>query len=284
MSDPHRDRDPAELDALVSELETTLAELRTELADRGRERGGGSPRDGPFRRSDDRDRRGDSDGRDRRARGTPRPPSVGDLLGFTTDYTIPTVVAVLEATIEALELLRGVLKLAAPGERPKRRARGRDRRRGAGESMLSEALTGGVTSATDRAATDAADALVRLRETLAAADLPADGESGDLVADARDLSTELERRVRESRDAVDRERDRNRDRTDRRGDSRDGGPVSIDVGAPDGTIDDESAESESTDDDDAPEVDVDAELESIKRRIGERNRDRGDESDDDPAA
>ncbi|WP_435063818.1 DUF7547 family protein [Halobaculum sp. EA56] len=277
MTSPSRggDRDVEDLRTLVSELEATLSELRAEL-DEPRERR--SPRDGGdgWNDPESRDR---TVRRDRsRGRNRPRPPRVGELFRFTSDYTIPTVVAVLEATIEALELLQGVMDLAAPGETPERRTRRRGRGgRGAGRSMLSDALADGVTSATDRAATDAADALARLRDTLSEADLPEDGESRDLVADARELSAELERRVRESRDAVDRERERER-RADRGGDGGDdGGPVTIAVGEPghsadegpsDGNDGDEEAErSEDGGDGDAPEVDVDAELESIKRQV-----------------
>ncbi|GAA0258183.1 DUF7547 family protein [Halobaculum roseum] len=314
MSTPSRDPgDDEDLAALVSELETTLADLRDELT--GRERGAGRDADrrgdrggGRVERSTaDRDRRVLDDTRERRdRRRPPRPPSPGELFRFTSDYTIPTVVAVLEATIEALELLQGVIDLAAPGETPARRNRGRgarggrrDRRdsRGLARTMLSDAVGEGVTAATDRAAADAADALERLRETLSEADLPEDEESRDLVADARDLSAELERRVRESRETVDRERDRER-RADRGGDggaAGDGGPVSIEVGEPDGSGEsnepgEDGDETEDGSDDgpddvnrseeaDAPEVDVDAELESIKREVGNGNDDdrEGDE-------
>ncbi|WP_284014098.1 DUF7547 family protein [Halobaculum litoreum] len=287
MADPFRDpRDDEELAALVDELETTLADLRAELTDRERERGGRSP----DRRRDDRG------GRRRPTREPPRPPAVGELFRFTSDYTIPTVVAVLEATVEALELLQGVIDLAAPGETPERRRRrsGRRDRRGLGRSVLSDALADGVTSATDRATADAADALARLRETLAEADLPNDDESRDLVADARDLSAELERRVRESRATVDRERERERRDERGRGGRRDDGPVSIAVGGPDGTTDGDDERRDATDsrtdaeDDDpdeeepAPQVDVDAELESIKRRMG-KSDDAADGPDRSPA-
>ncbi|MFC7068448.1 DUF7547 family protein [Halobaculum lipolyticum] len=288
MSAPSRDpRDDEDLAALVDELETTLTDLRAELADR---RGGP-----PARRSrDDRDadRRDDwgADRWDRQRRGPPRPPRVGELFRFTSDYTIPTVVAVLEATIEALELLQGVIDLASPGETPDRRRRGgggRDRR-GLGRSMLSDALADGVSSATDRATTDAADALSRLRETLSEADLPQDEESRDLVADARELSAELERRVRESSEAVDRERRRERREGRDEPSSADdaGGPVSIAVGGPDeptdepgGGRDETHGASDGAGDDDtdaedsAPEVDVDAELASIKRQMGKSDGD-----------
>jgi hypothetical protein len=273
-----------DLEALVSELETTLSDLRAELAEH--ERAG--------RAADERPPRSSVDSWERRGLGRrlPRPPSSGELLRFTSDYTIPTVVAVLEATIEALELFRGVIDLAAPGEVRSRRGRGRGTRRDRRDprefarTMLSDAVADGVTSATDRATADATDALERLRETLSEADLPEDEESRDLVADARDLSAELERRVRESREAVDRERERER-RADRGGDGGtavgdDDGPVRIAVGEPgehgeepDDDLDGDGRPVE----DDAPEVDVDAELESIKRQVGKQDADESADAD-----
>lgn len=303
MSNPSRG--PAgdeDLAALISELETTLSDLRAELTERAAGRQAGRGADRGERSPADRDRRVVDDSRARRdRRRPPRPPSPGELFRFTSDYTIPTVVAVLEATIEALELLQGVIDLATPSETPERRRRSgvwggrRDRRdsRGLARSVLTDAVGEGVTAATDRAATDAADALERLRETLSEADLPEDGESRDLVADARDLSAELERRVRESREVVDRERDRERHAN--RG-AAGGGPVSIEVGEPggpseagdetEGEADDGDGEYRS-DETDAPEVDVDAELESIKREVGKHNTgedangdDSGEDADD----
>lgn len=117
MSNASRGPDGDEdLAALVSELETTLADLRAELAERERGPGPDADRgaDRHERSSADRDRRVLDETPERRGRRRPpRPPSPGELFRFTGDYTIPTVVAVLEATIEALELLQGVIDLAA---------------------------------------------------------------------------------------------------------------------------------------------------------------------------
>lgn len=258
MSGPARDPTDEDLAAVVSELSETLSALQEQLDDRDRR----SRRGTVDRQEADRWER-------RPERDRPRPPAVGELFQFTSDYTIPTVVAVLEATIEALELLQGVIDLAAPGESPDRRGRRgrRDRRRGSlGRSLFSDAVADGVSRTTDRAATDAADALARLRETLTEADLPNDEESRDLVADARELSAELERRVRESRDLVDTER--TREQRDRRSDSSDGGPVTISVDDPDTEADTTTDDEDEGGEDASPEVDVDAELESIKRQMG----------------
>ncbi|SHH36753.1 DUF7547 family protein [Halobaculum gomorrense] len=306
MSQSSRGRDDDDLETLVSELEATLSDLRAELVERERAE----------RRTDERGESGERSTATRwerrdRGRRPPRPPSPGELFRFTSDYTIPTVVALLEATIEALELLRGVIDLAAPGEatdrrRPRGSRRGRRDPRDLARSVLSDAVAGGVSSATDRAATDAADALERLRETLSEADIPEDEESRDLVADARELSAELERWVRQSREAVDRERARER-RADRGDDDGaalddgtavDDGPVSIEVGEPGepgdprGGGDRPAADHETSaatepaaeDEGAAPEVDVDAELESIKREVGRQNEGDGDDTNGTEAA
>ncbi|QLG62673.1 DUF7547 family protein [Halorarum salinum] len=232
-------RDDEDLAALLAELESTLSELRAELDDgRGRE-----PRRG-----------GD------RGRWTPpRPPTPGELLRFTTDYTIPTVVATLRATIEALELLRRLLELGG----------GVDRGRAGdpGRSRLSPVLSG----ARDRAASDVTDALSRLRTELAEADLPEDEASRSVLEDARDLTAEIEERIAASRDAVDRERDRER-RADA-GDADDAVVIDVSDGGDDEDgADVDSSPSDGVEDGGEPrgnqQVDVDAELRSIKERMG----------------
>ena len=250
-------RDDEELEALLSELESTLAELRRDL-DAEREAGGPRRRPRP-----------------------PRPPSVGDLLRFTNDYTIPTVIATLQATIEALQLLRRFLELTAGTDRDRGRTSAGD------GSILSPALS----SARDRAASDATDALGRLRTALAEADLPEDEESRDVIEDARSLSERIEERIADSRETVARERDR-----ERSDEAAADGAVVIDVtegkdvpstSNSDGADDDDDGrrkgvgddQREADDGDDAgPEVDVEAELRSIKEQLGK------DESPDGPGA
>ncbi|QLG26668.1 hypothetical protein HUG10_03535 [Halorarum halophilum] len=243
-------RDDEELETLLSELESTLSELRSELDDgRGR----------------------------RRRRGPPRPPSVGDLLRFTNDYTIPTVIATLQATIEALELFRRFLELTAGTDRDGGRVSARDR------SRLSPILSG----AGERAASDASDALSQLRTALAEADLPEDEESRDVIEEARSLSEQIEERIAASRETVARERDRERSE-----DASADGAVTIDV--TDGEEQDSTADGNGEGEDseggdekagnavvENPEVDVEAELESIKRQLGKAESPDGDGAADD---
>lgn len=294
-------RDDEALSALLADLEATLEDLRTELDDdrRGRRddrrrdrrengRAGGRDDRRRSRRADDRPRR---DRRDRREGPQFDPPSVSDVLRFTNEYTIPTLIATLEATISALELFQKVVGVVAPDDSrpPRRRDRG---------------LDGVVGDASDRATDQLTRRLDDLRTALSETDLPQDGEARDIVSEARALTEEIESRVRDSRATVDdaRRRDRregrrddrdrgSRDRGDRdrgsrdrdgrrgRGDGRDDGPVEIAVGDPDDT--DDGPEASDTEEDPAddpetgPEVDVEAELQSIKREF-----DDGDDGDD----
>ncbi|SDF17575.1 hypothetical protein SAMN04488067_102220 [Halorubrum xinjiangense] len=246
-------RDPRDddLEERLDELEDVLSELRADL------------------RETERDRRG-----------PPRPPRLSELVRFTEQYTIPTIIALLETTIKSLELLQGTLRLADPGRSVAEGAEG------AGDRLAD--VRDGATAGLSRS-------LAELRTALSEADLPEEAASRSIVADARDLTAEIESRIDEGRREADAARDRRlgRERDGRRDDAtreRDGGrrdgvetrsdrgdeasPVQIDVTEPGESGDD--AEGEGAEDaDDPPEIDVESELESIKRQID------GDEVDPD---
>jgi len=239
-----RDRRDDDLEDRLDELEDVLSDLRRDL------------------RETERDRAGPP--------GAPRPPRLSELVRFTEQYTIPTIIALLETTITSLELLRGTLRLADP-----------DR-----------SVTEGAASTGDRLATvrDGASAglsrsLAELRTALSEANLPEDAASRSIVADARDLTAEIESRIDESRRAADAEPASPSDGT-RHGDDAEsdtGGAVEIDVTDPDAESEDvagrDTAEGAS------PEVDVESELESIKRRIDDENTDEaGDDEGTDKAS
>lgn len=145
-------RDDEELRVLLDDLDETLGALRNEL----------------------------DDGRGRRDR--PRPPTVGELVRFTEQHTIPTTIAALEAGVAALELLQGLLGLTTREGRADRTER---------------ALSG----AGDAAAEGVERTLAELRRALREVDLPADGGARDVAEEARDLTETVERRVREGREA-----------------------------------------------------------------------------------
>lgn len=140
---------------LLEDLQETLTTLRAELDDAS---------------ADDRG--------SRRTRPTPRPPGPGEFLRFTEEYTIPTVVSLLEATIQSLELLAGLIRLLDPD-------RSRTTVDSVGRRATREATRGATT------------ALSELRRAFSEVDLPPEGEARDIVTDARELSAELERRIEE---------------------------------------------------------------------------------------
>jgi hypothetical protein len=262
-----RDED---LEDLLAELEGTLDALRGELRE---ERG---------------DRR-DREGTDRRGRPAPRPPSVGEVIRFTDEYTIPTVITVLETTISALELLRGLLRLADPSRSA---FDGRDGARTAASS---------VNRVGQSALASVEDALDDLGRALSAADLPDEPESRSILEEARELSAEIEARIADAegvrRGVGRRDREgertgdpgRGRDRRERRDRRRgeESAAVTIEVdeeGRPDdagrdpedgrqGEADRRVPDDDAGDDDDGVDVDVEAELDSIREEVRGRSGD-----------
>lgn len=232
MSSRDRPRDD-DLEERLDELEDVLSELRQDL------------------RASERDRRG--------------PPRLSELVRFTEQYTIPTVIALLETTITSLELARGALRLVDPG---------RDLEPG------SDATADRLSAVRDGATTGLTRSLAELRTALSEADLPEEAASRSIIEDARDLSADIESRIEEGRreaDAGRRRRDGDRD-SDRPSDDdrrqRDEGAVHIDVTDPDGDADGGAGDapddpSDGDPPDDGPEVDVEAELDSIKRQLGD---------------
>jgi len=214
------------LEALVAELAGTLETLQAELDDGGR---------------------------------GPQPPRAGDVVRFTEQYTIPTIISVLEASIRSLELLRGALRLADGQleETDPREGRSRDRRsRGARALDAVDGLLGDLDGAVEGR--------------------PVDPEARDLLAEARSLREEIDDRI--SSRSPGRERTRRastphsgtgpRERT--AGDSS-GGAVRIDVTDADPDPADCSGatprESRGEESRARGSVDVEAELDAIKREV-----------------
>lgn len=238
MSDRRRDDDILDV---LDELGETLDELGSELRE-------------------ERDR----EVRDRFR--TPRPPTFGEVMRFTESYTLPTIIAVLEATIASLELLRRLIRLSDPG-------RAMEDARGEAETQLR-----GVPQT---AVTGVERALDELRRALSEADLPSNSDARDIMEHARALADELDARITDAeRERSSRERrwrdDERRFESSWRGRSdrsrpRDAGPVRIDVT-------EEGSDVVDTDesDDEGTQVDVDAELESIKREVRGDDEEAGD--------
>lgn len=243
------DRRDDELEERLDELEDVLSELRRDLRDTERDRPG-----------------------------PPRPPRLSELLRFTEQYTIPTIIALLETTIKSLELLRGTLRLADPG-----RSLADD----------SGATADRLADVRDGASAGLARSLSELRTALSEADLPEEAASRSIIEDARDLTAEIESRIDEGRREADAARRGRRDRPDGRSEERrretgdsdatgsadDDRGVRIDVTDPDADGEsDGGGEADDPGDDRAPEVDVESELESIKRQFDDEAGDAGEEA------
>jgi len=202
--------------------------------------------------------------------GLPRPPTPREVLSFTGEYAIPTAIAVLEANIRALKALERILRVLDP----ERSAAGEDRDRL--ESRAADA---------SRATLDRLeDALEDVEATIRESDLPREDEARDILEDARRINREIRDRVERGRADADEARSRRRREERDRDDGNDlDDPTSIELSDPDEDRDDDETEG----DEESPQVDVDAELRSIKDEIeGNRRADGNgtDESDGDDAS
>jgi len=229
-----RDRDPDDLAALLDDLRTTLDELE---------------------RTIDTDAR--TDRRGPRSRDLPRG---SDVVRFTEEYTIPTVIAILETTIQSLELLRGVLRLVDP-----ERGFPTDRRDG----DRFDGVDGRVVQGAERAVED-------LRRALTGTEEPADPVARDVLGDARALTAEIESLLAEARGDADASRAESASRRSRRSragrrDDRESVVIPVDDEADGGRRDERQTGADPADDeaDDGAgvEIDVDAELESIRDEV-----------------
>lgn len=160
MDDRERDLPDA-----ATELSETLEALRAELRE---------PARGPL--------------------GLPRPPSPSELLQFTEQYTIPTVIALLETSIRALELLAAALRVA--DGRPLDAVTERPDRRSSADSLDAVGRAGH-----DRLARTSRETLRRLDDALAdlqsaaAGEQPSNPETRRLLEEARELRAEVDERL-----------------------------------------------------------------------------------------
>lgn len=279
------DRDETDLRVLLDDLETTLSALQNELsAESGRPPADDQAGDGS------RDRRGstriDPDSpRGRSGRGPPSPPSLRDLFRFTEQYTLPTVISLLETTIQSLELLRGVLRVADPERSafdPRDSGGGRARATDLGDEVTRvgrDAVSGmgrGAVSGLERT-------LSELQRALSESDLPEEETSRELLQDAQRLSGEVAERLAAAQTEAESERYGYRGESDDSQAAPDTGSdaVTIDVTDDLTTARDESESESSTDGEmqkrpstEEVEIDVEAELASIKDEVeprGERD-------------
>jgi hypothetical protein len=204
--DPDRD-DREDLEDRIEELETTLRGLQTELR---------QPPRGPM--------------------GLPRPPTPREMLSFTGEYAIPTLITMLEANVRALKALQQIIRLVDPEYDPTEQAR----------SDLS-ARAGRASRATlDRLQ----DTLNDVEGALTEGGLPEEPRARRILEDARRLSDD----IRDEIAAGSEQADEGREIADAAEEEMD----------------------EMEDEADQPEVDVDAELRSIRDELGVRGDSHGE--------
>jgi hypothetical protein len=187
---------------------------------------------------------------------------VRELVRFTEQFTIPAIIAILETNVRLLEMLQGAIRLA-------------DGRLDEG----SERTADRAFDAIDGALSDARDAL---------AGAPGNSDARLLLEQARELRAEAERQVRERRREAPPESARQGD--DGPGDERPGvegsdveGRNEGDAGS--GTRRGVGRKSESRERPHEVPVDVEAELETIRREVGDGDKrgNDGPDGDDSPA-
>lgn len=181
--------------------------------------------------------------------GLPRPPTPGELLAFADEHALPTTIAVLEANVRALEALREAIRLLRRVE--DRDLRGRtaelgDRADGLRErtdTLAREAIT-----EFDRAVTD-------LAEAIEGGGLPDDARARSVLREARAVRDEVTTALEAGVDGAD-----------------ENGAGETATGASEG--DDGETDAGGT------EIDVEAELDSIREEIrGESSAGGGDRGD-----
>jgi hypothetical protein len=222
MDDRERD-----LEEVTAELSETLEALRSEL------------REPP-----------------RGALGLPRPPRPSELLRFTEQYTIPTVIALLEASIRALELLAAALRVA--DGRPLDAATERSDRPSGVASIEGISQAG-----RDRLARTSRDTLQRLDDALAELQSAAEGDPSNpelrrLLEEARALRSEVDDRLADATSESDPPASVRRDNRD----------------SPD-----ESSTDSPGDEDGGVGIDVDEELASIKDDLDAERAGAGDDGE-----
>ncbi|WP_265111415.1 MSCRAMM family adhesin SdrC [Halosolutus halophilus] len=187
----------------------------------------------------------------------PRLPTPGDLLRLTDEVAVPALLAALEASVRTLEAFQRGLKIV----RTEREVRDRVRDRTEIDDASDRA---GELRRTTLSQLDTV--LGELQRAVSEGALPADEEARDLLSEARELRDDVDRRLRGAGYSG----------TDR------GESIEIDIDSAeddgdDGSIADDDANS-------AVDVDVDAELETLKDQYSPADEDPGASDPDTTAA
>lgn len=159
--------------------------------------------------------------------GIPRPPSPRELLEFADDVAIPTAIAVLEANIRVLEALQRAISVAQAEREARERGgqlRGEAERRG---REARDAATRLGEDSLDRLD----DALAELQRAVEEGALPRDETAREILTEARELRDDLDEQVRDAESRVDEQRERERRGGESAADSEAAEPVQVDVDA-----------------------------------------------------
>ena len=206
--------------------------------------------------------------------GLPRPPSPREVLRFADEVAIPAAIAILEANIKILEAIQRGIRLADRERQVRERTEdARSRAADVSETTVNRLDT----------------ALSDLQRVVEEGSLPNNEAARDVLDEARSLRDRLDDQVQSATDTADSARE-----AERRIDIESEQPTEddesdVDRNADSDTEDDGSTRDES-DDSGATHIDVDSELESIKRQYGDEpeppdseSMDGGDESKQDGA-
>ncbi|WP_267639432.1 DUF7547 family protein [Haloarchaeobius amylolyticus] len=194
--------------------------------------------------------------------GLPRPPTPREFMEFADEVAIPATIAILETNIKLLEALQRAIRLAEGGRRARERGReASDSARSRVESVSRETLT------------RVSDALTDLQSVLEGTELPENETAAGILEEARSLREEIQREIGASR-----REDHSLDEFTRTSGDRDGADA---ADVQDRTADRADDGGAADDEDDEPvEIDVDAELETLKERYGTDEDDESVAEDD----
>jgi len=191
--------------------------------------------------------------------GLPRPPAPGDVLRFADEVAIPGTIAILEANVRLLETVQRAIRFAERGDRARERTA--DARSTAADSA------GRLVDVSDRTLKRLEGSLSDLQRALEAGPVADDEAGRELLEEARALRDDVRSRLRDA-GRQDHTLEEFEDRAGRADAER-----RVDAAAADPS--DNGADGSGADRDgggDEPtevQVDVDAELETLRDRYGD---------------
>jgi len=201
--------------------------------------------------------------------GLPRPPSPGEVLRFTDEVAIPGTIAILEANVRLLETVQRAIRFAERGERARERT--------ADATSTAAESADRLADVSDRTLKRLEGSLSDLQRALEAGPVPDDEAGRELLDEARALRDDVRSRLRDA-GREDHPLEDFEDRADRADAERRASAESVDAAGPGADRDPDAGGDDATE----VQVDVDAELETLKDRYGD-DRDGSDPAGSAPA-